>query len=233
MQKAILGLIVTFAAVSCAGVNARTPDTAPYFHIEETGTPYLRVTSGSVSGLVPHGWQAIPIEGMDVNEGFVASPHPDTWFEKRPNTVGVVASWVDATQVGVASDLYYLPATGPVMAELGRRGCADVADHVFANHVPSYLNGPADSTADYVARGSRICRSPQGRPLKWSYFVAAPGFGPVGHVGIPGSGLYIVVVASPVSPRGDRILKQVLDNLRFGGDGIGDFVRALRRGTDV
>ena len=45
------------------------------------------------SGLVPHGWQAVPLEGMDFNEGFVASPHPDTWLEKRPRTAGLTATW--------------------------------------------------------------------------------------------------------------------------------------------
>jgi hypothetical protein len=58
--------------------------------------------------------------------------------------------------------------------------------------------------------------------------VAAPGFGPAGRIGIPGSGLYLIVAATRESPRARRILDSLLDHVRFGRDGIGDFVRAVR-----
>ena len=91
MQRTILGLIVMLAALSCTGVSARTPDLEqPAIQIRPTGSPYVRVTAGSVSGLVPHGWQAVPMDGNDFHEGFVASPHPDTWPEMRPSTAGLV-----------------------------------------------------------------------------------------------------------------------------------------------
>jgi hypothetical protein len=47
-------------------------------------------------------------------------------------------------------------------------------------------------------------------------------------MGIPGSGLYVIVAATRESPRARMILSRLLDNVRFGQDGIGDFVRALR-----
>ena len=125
MQRTILGLIVMLAALSCTGVSARTPTSnSPPSSIRPTGSPYVRVTAGSVSGLVPHGWQAVPMDRNDFHEGFVASPHPDTWPEMRPSTAGLVATWVDATRVGVPSDLYYLAASGPLLSDLrDRAGC--------------------------------------------------------------------------------------------------------------
>lgn len=229
MQRAILGLVVMLAALSCTGVGARTPDLEqPAIQVRPTGSPYVRVTAGSVSGLVPHGWQAIPMDGTDFHEGFVASPHPTMWPEMRPSTAGLVATWVDATRVGVPSDLYYLAATGPVLSELrDRAGCTSSFEKIFADHVPAFLHGAADSAGDFVARGGGVCRSDGGMATRWSYFVAAPGFGPVGRIGIPGSGLYLIVAATRESPRARRILSRLLDNVRFGPDGIGDFVRAL------
>jgi hypothetical protein len=230
VQKAILGLIVMFAAVSCTGVSARTPDGAhPPILIEPTGSPFLRVTAGSVTGLVPHGWEAVPLDGVDYHEGFVASPRPDGWPEVHPAMAGMAATWVDATRVGVPSDLYYLAATGPLLSGLrDRPGCTDSFERVFANHIPAFLHGALNSAGDFVARGGGLCRSDRGRETRWSYFVAAPGFGPAGRIGISGSGLYLVVAATRESPRARGILASLLDHVRFGRDGIGDFVRAVR-----
>ncbi|HEX2422396.1 MAG TPA: hypothetical protein VHN56_04500 [Actinomycetota bacterium] len=230
MQRPILGLIVMLAALSCTGVSARTPDLEqPAIQIRPTGSPYVRVTAGSVSGLVPHGWQAVPMDGNDFHEGFVASPHPDTWPEMRPSTAGLVATWVDATRVGVPSDLYYLAASGPLLSDLrDRAGCTSSFEKVLVDNVPAFLHGAADSPGDFVARGGGVCRSDGGAATRWSYFVAAPGFGPVGRIGIPGSGLYVIVAATRESPRARRILSRLLDHVRFGRDGIGDFVRALK-----
>lgn len=232
MQKAILGLIVTFAAVSCAGVNARTPDgTQPRILIEPTGSPFLRVTAGSVTGLVPHGWQAVPVDGLDFHEGFIASPRPDGWPEVHPSAVGIAATWVDAARVGVPSDLYYLAASGPVLSGLRDRDGCTSSFRVLADHVPAFLHGALDSTGDFVARGGGVCRTGAGRETRFSYFVAAPGFGPARRLGIPGSGLYLVVAATRESPHAGQVLGSLLDHVRFGHDSIGDFVHAVQRET--
>jgi hypothetical protein len=230
VQKAILGLVVTFAAVSCTGVSARTPAAAvPAILIEPTGSPFLRVTSGSVTGLVPHGWQAITVDGVGLHQGFVASRQPDTWLEERPTAAGIAATWIDATQVGVPSDLYYLPASGPLVWRFrDHRRCTASFQEVFADNVPTFMHGASDSTGDYVARGGGVCPTRDGPTMRWSYFVVAPGFGPAGRIGIPGSGLYLVVAATRESPRASRILAALLDHVRFGRDGIGDFVRAVQ-----
>ena len=232
MQKAILGLVVSFAAVSCAGVNARTPDAAhPQILIEPTGSPLLRVTAGSVTGLVPHGWHAMPLDGVDFHEGFVASPQPEGWPEVHPSVAGIAATWVDATRVGVPSDLYYLAASGPVLSGLQHRDGCTSSFTILANHLPAFLHGALDSTGDFVARGGGVCRTGGGQATRWSYFVAAPGFGPAGRLGIPGSGLYLVVAATRESPGARQILESLLHHVRFGRDGIGDFVHAVQRET--
>jgi hypothetical protein len=232
VQKAIFGLVVTFAAVSCAGVNARTPDVSdPRILIEPTGSPFLRVTAGSVTGLVPHGWQAVPLDGVDFHEGFVASPRPDGWPEVHPAAVGIAATWVDATRVGVPSDLYYLAASGPVLSGLRHRDGCTSSFKIVADHLPAFLHGALDSTGDFVARGGGVCRTEDGRETRFSYFVAAPGFGRARSLGIPGSGLYLVVAATRESPRAREVLGSLLDHVRFGHDSIGDFVRAVQRET--
>ena len=43
-----------------------------------------------------------------------------------------------------------------------------------------------------MAQGKGTCNI-HGTPTRWAYFVAAPGFGPVRRMGIPASGLYVVV----------------------------------------
>ena len=64
---------------------------------------------------------------------------------------------------------------------------------------------------------------------RWSYFVAAPGFGPAQARGIPGSGLYVVMAATVAAPGSGRVLHQLVRNVRFGQDGVADFVRAVAK----
>jgi hypothetical protein len=55
--------------------------------------------------------------------------------------------------------------------------------------------------------------------------VAAPGYGPVRQVGLPTSGLYVVVAV--VSGRGSgRLLREMLESAEFGGTSISKIVRA-------
>jgi hypothetical protein len=61
--------------------------------------------------------------------------------------------------------------------------------------------------------------------MQWAYIVAAPGFGPVRQVGLPTSGLY-VVVAVVSGPNARRLLKEMLEGAQFGGTPISQIVRA-------
>ena len=89
------------------------------------------------------------------------------------------------------------------------------------------LTGQTFSPSDYVVSASGSCQA-GGRPTHWAYVVAAPGFGPVRQVGLPTSGLYVVVAV--VSGRGaDRLLREMLDGTQFGGTPISQIVRAAGR----
>ena len=141
-------------------------------------------------------------------------------------TEGISATWVDATQIGVPSDFYYLAATGPLFSQLiDSPDCRADSERVFLDDSPSFMSGVTGSFGDYMARGEGTCRG-HGRATRWAYFVAAPGFGSVRTLGIPRSGLYVVVAVLQDQRGADKVLQQLIDRTRFGGAGIRDFVRA-------
>jgi hypothetical protein len=138
---------------------------------------------------------------------------------------GMSATWVDATRIGMPSDFYYLAATGPLLSGLtdSERCRADVL-RVFVDRRPDFsLAGP--SHGDYVARGEGTCRV-RGVRTQWAYFVAAPGYGPVHEVGIPASGLYVVVAVTPEGKRAPALLDRLIRHTSFGGSSVGDLVEA-------
>jgi hypothetical protein len=142
---------------------------------------------------------------------------------------GMTASWVDATRVGVPSDFYYLAARGPLLSRLrAGAGCRVVSERVFADNLPSIASGRRGSPGDYVARGEGTCRV-GGQPTRWAYFVAVPGFGPVRRVGIPGSGLYVVVAVVRNSAGAGGVLRHLIGRTRFGDAAVADMVAAARR----
>lgn len=232
MRTVLLGIVVSLAAVGCTGVgDPSAPAAAGVIQIHPTDSPFVRVTSGAVSGLVPQGWTATAVDPAAMREGFLASPDPGEWRGANGPVTGMAATWVDATQVGVPSDFYYLAATGPLLSELvASPGCRPWRQQIAANHAPAFATGRGSSPGDYVARGEGVCR-PDGRPhVRWSYFVAAPGFGPTRTIGIPGSGLYVVVAVTRQTPGANRRLSHLLGHVRFGDAGIGDFMRSARVG---
>ncbi len=160
MRKAIVGIAVSLAAASCSGVGAHPLAAAPQIEVHPTSSPYVRVTAGSVSGLVPNGWSAVAVGPAGYHEGFVASPHPLGAPVAQTISQGISATWVDATQIGVSSDLYYLAATGPLLSRLqDAPGCRASSQRVFADHVPTFLDGDHSSVGDFVAEGQGVCRA--------------------------------------------------------------------------
>jgi hypothetical protein len=233
LLKVILGVVIAATTSGCVGVgNSKapgTPDLVPQLQIQSSPSPYSEVTIGPVQGFVPDGWKtfAAPSDG-DVQSGFVATPEPAAWRRMDGSAVGMTATWVDATRVGVPSDFYYLAATGPLLSGLTHSiGCVARSRRIFVNDRPTFESGPPGSAGDYVASGRGTCHI-HGRPTQWAYFVAAPGFGPVREIGIRTSGLYVVVIVLPRSRSGAVTMKQLLEHTRFAGAGISDFVRAAR-----
>jgi hypothetical protein len=195
-----------------------------------TIAPYARVSVGPVTAIVPDGWRAVPADPTGgPRGGFVASPHPQRWLAEDRDVSGMAATWVDATRVGVPSDYYYLAARGPLLSRLlAAKDCRTMHSRVFVNNVPSFTP-TTPSAGDYIARGSGVCALSGRAATRWAYFVAAPGFGPARQIGIPNSGLYVVVATAPASPTAAALLDRLLEHTRFNGAGIGKFVSAIRR----
>lgn len=235
MRKGLLGLVAaSLAATGCAVSGTPTLDhSQPPLMVLPTDSPYVQVTAGSVSGLVPSGWHAEPIGLDEPSEGFMASPRPVAWrgASGAPAHVvaGMAATWVDSTEIGVPSDFYYLAARGPLMARLLRsEDCQVRRDRILVDREPAFAHGAPGSPGDFVATGEGVCVRRGTPSTRWSYFIAAPGYGPAQEVGIPGSGLYMVVAVTRDSPRATDRLGHMLSSVRFGEDNIEDFVRALR-----
>jgi hypothetical protein len=234
VQKVILGIVMVLGATSCqlASSTPQAPGPGPAILIEgsRSPSPYAVVTAGLIRASVPDHWHAVPIDrGSSLRGGFMASPKPEAWRDMDGSIAGMTASWVDATRVGVPSDYYYLAARGPLLSRLrGGTGCRVVSEHIFADNLPSIASGRVGSPGDYVARGEGTCRVGE-RPTRWAYFVAAPGFGPVRRVGIPGSGLYVVVAVVRNSARADGVLRHLIARTRFGDARVADLVAAARR----
>ncbi|MBI3647617.1 MAG: hypothetical protein HY240_02490 [Actinobacteria bacterium] len=228
MRRVVLGLAVLLVASGCqrslgAGPEAQDPDP---LHIVESPSPYTEVTAGPVRAMIPDDWQPVAT-APGSGGGFFASPEPNAWRRMDGSVAGMVATWVDETQVGVPSDYYYLAASGPVLGRLtSAPGCVG-HQVVLIDNQPGWMAGAADSPGDFLARGRGTCTR-HGVPTRWAYFVAAPGFGAARTVGIPAAGLYIVVAVLPDSRNAPKLLHILLHGTTFGTAGIRDLVAAAR-----
>ncbi len=228
MRNVILGIIACVAAAGCSATDEPTPPTALTLSVQPTASPFVRVVAGHVSGLIPESWSAVPLDASP-RQGFVASPDPEAWRDLGPGATGIAATWVDATEVGLSRDAYYLAARGPLMAELiAAPGCRAEREVVVVDHVPAFTGGGWSSPGDYIAKAEGVCRTDGAPRVRWSFFVAAPGYGPAKELGIPSSGLYVAAAITRDTPRASDRLAQLLRHVRFGDAGFGDFIRAAR-----
>jgi len=229
VRRVVSGLVIVLVAAACrdAVVPQPQPEPPAALLITESPSPFREVAAGPVRAVIPDAWQprlAGPRD--DPRQGFVASPRPGSWNGDRPPVEGFAAVWVDGTRVGVPSDYYYLAATGPALDMITRASeCSSTSRQVIVDHRPSFAAGEPDSPGDFVAQGHGTC-SVGHRPTRWAYFVAAPGYGPVREVGIPTSGLYVVVAVLPDSPRAPALLDKLLLRTEFGGDSVADMIAA-------
>jgi hypothetical protein len=219
--------MVALMGTACSGVRTETIDSivVPGIVVAASASPFSQVTAGPVQGFVPDGWQAEPAgPSNDPRGGFMASPKPKAWSRMDGSTAGMVATWVDATRIGLPSDFYYLAATGPLLSRLTHSAeCRSRWRKVFLDNRPSFASGPRGSAGDYMARGGGTC-DVGGQATRFAYFVAAPGFGPVRRVGIPSSGLYVVVAVMPDTARAIPILRELIAHTSFAGTSVRDFV---------
>jgi hypothetical protein len=220
-------LMVIAAGCGDAVADAPRPNGATPLQIRQTTSPFQQVSAGPVSTLIPDAWEPRLAGAFDdPRQGIVAGPRPGVWGISRPPLEGLAAMWVDGTAVGVPSDYYYLAATGPALdAITGSELCRATREFVVSDHLPAFAQGEPDSPGDYVAHGQGTCTVGR-QPARWAYFVAAPGYGPVRQLGIPTSGLYVVVAVMPVSPRAPFLLNRLLSRTEFNGASVEEMIAA-------
>jgi len=230
VRRLIGYLVVALVAAGCRGATVGSaPQASEPLRIRESPSPFSVVTAGPVRAFVPDTWRPKLAGGAtDPERGLIASPDLGSWTRSTAPVEGMAAVWIDGARVGVPSDYYYLAATGPALALLTHSPeCRPTRRRVFADHRPTFANGLAGSPGDYVAMGEGRCTIHH-TPTRWAYFVAAPGYGPIRRVGIPGSGLYVVVAVLRDSPRAPALLDKLLLRTRFGGASVSELIQAAR-----
>ena len=195
------------------------------FDLPSSPAPLVEVQLGSVHAIVPQGWDARELPSQFAQEGFEASPHIAEWDQGQNAVSGIEAFYVDVNSLGIPSDYYYLAARSVSFGGLANgRLCRPSNLQVVANHPPDFT-GRHDSPSDFVASARGRCVGANGHATHWAYVVAAPGFGPVRQLGIPTSGLY-VVMAQIAGPHADARLNEMLSMARFGDATVPQLVRA-------
>jgi hypothetical protein len=208
--------------------------TAPVASPLRTGTSRAEalrpVSAGRVQALVPNGWEVQLIGSGQMHRiGFKASASLDEWKATKGRAQGIEAYWVDAADVGVPSDYYYLAARGPAARRLAARAdCRSTDRRVLLDDRPRF-DRRIDSPGNYVATATGTCRSKK-NVTRWASFVAAPGFGPVRKLGIPESGMYYVLVVVKEGPRAKARMGRLLESVSFGGTAVSDFLRVAATG---
>lgn len=224
-------LVIAMVAAGCR--DATAPSTSPLgpsiLRIHESPSPFTEVEAGGVTAMIPDRWHPQLFAGAsDAQQGFIASPKPGDWVGGRAPIEGMAAMWVDGTRIGVPSDYYYLAATGPALDALtSSPQCNSTKHRTLVDHRPSFADGLPNSPGDYVAIGEGVCQTSDAT-TRWAYFVAAPGYGPVRTVGIPSSGLYMIVAVMRDVPGAAAVLDTLVRGTQFGGDSVSDFIAAAR-----
>jgi hypothetical protein len=228
-KELVASVIITLVVAGCGDAGSRRPLDAAAgspLQILRSPTPFDQVAAGPVRAMVPDRWQPVLAGDESGGEGFFASPRPHGWARMDGSVEGMAATWIDGSMVGMPSDYYYLAANGPVLERLTQsRECRAESRDVIVNHRPAYFRGQGHSPGDYVVRAEGTCTSGE-VSTRWAYFVAAPGYGPVRAVGIPSSGLYVVVAVLRDSRGARGMLRTLLRGARFGDAALSDMIAA-------
>jgi hypothetical protein len=223
--------VTALSACTRAPLPSPPPDAGPEFSVHQlppSPSPLgWEVQAGQVQGLIPSGWQAEPLpQTRFPQQGFVASPQLADWDAGAGAIRGMEAFWVDITSLHISSDYYYIVAKGPAMSSLfSNKHCHSTAREVLVDDPPQ-VTGPGFSPGDYVVSAKGTCRS-EGSSTHWAYIVVAPGFGPVRQVGLPSSGLYVVLAVVSGKGAGD-LLQGMIDGARFANVSITQIVAVAR-----
>jgi len=232
VRTKVLALALAAVATACSHAPQSQPASQTLsivpFSAPASPSPLAEVRIGLVRAVIPRSWQAstIPTSRVPV-EGFVASPDLAGWEHGAAHVQGIEAFWVDIARLQIPTDYYYLAAKNASFGQLDQSGVCDrVRPTVVANHPPDYT-GQHFSPGDFVASAAGRCIT-DGRSSHWAYMVAAPGFGPLRHIGIPTSGLY-VVMADVSGPRSGAMLDEMMNGARFDTASISQLLQAAHQ----
>jgi hypothetical protein len=232
VRARIAVLILIASLPACASAREPVVSTPPAFSVlrlSPAATPspelHLQVQAGHVQALIPGDWEARPLPTARYpQEGFIAGPMISEWARAAGTVGGMEAFWVDVAKLRIPSDYYYLAARGPAIRALTRnQACRSAEPRVFVDHPPDFA-GRNFSPGDYVARARGTCTTEAGS-TRWEYVVAAPGFGPIRRVGIPNSGLYVLIVAA-TGPGARVLVRDMIESTRFGESTLSQIVDA-------
>jgi hypothetical protein len=232
VRRVVVAAVGLLVATGCQQTFATPPDTTAGLQVIHSPSPYTEVSVGPVHAMIPDEWDAVMAGGPGaVETGLFASPEPEAFARGDGSVAGLSATWVDATIVGVPSDFYYAAAAPMVASLTNSEQCIANTHDVIVNHPPSWMAGEESSPGDFLARGRGTCEV-RGMPTRWAYFVAAPGYGIERQIGIPTSGLYVVVAVLPANRKAPRLMHLLLSRTSFGGAGIRDFIVAAKGGLE-
>jgi hypothetical protein len=233
VRTTVATLVFVAAVTACSrapdATGTLSPAAAPFsthpFVLPSSPAPLVQIQAGYVQAVVPDTWEAEPLSrDRYPQEGFVAAPRLKDWEHGDGTIRGMEVFWIDVAKMRIPSDYYYLVARGPVFESLaGNKACVPAKQEVYVDHPPDFT-GRRFSPGDYVAAGSGTCAF-HGQRTRWAYVVAAPGFGPLRQIGIPTSGLY-VVLAVVSGTRSDVLLKEMVQSARFGDTPMTQIVTA-------
>ncbi|MEX0754154.1 MAG: hypothetical protein WD556_03415 [Actinomycetota bacterium] len=227
MRKIVAGIVLALVAAGCRDGQVSAPVGALSVLAPDRPSTLDEIAAGPVRALVPDEWNTMPT-GSALHQGVWASPRPDAWPRIDGSVAGMAATYVDTGRTGVPSDYFYLAATGPALRRLTRsHDCRADTRRVVVDNRPRFLDGRRGSPGDYLATAEGAC-TVKGAPTRWAYFVAAPGYGDMRRIGIPSSGLYIVVAVAPDTRRGNGLVRRLVEGARFGNAGVRDFIAAAR-----
>ena len=235
MRRVVPGIALIVFAASChaaADAGRVAPPEVAAVGVDLRPTPFTLVTEGPVHALVPDRWAEAPLGDGTLREGLMASPNLERWRNLDGSVPGIEAEWVDVTRVGIPSDYFYVAAKWPVLPSLAAsRTCRSSYERVIVDHGLAF-NRLHERIGDFAARASGTCTH-EGRVNRWAYFIAAPSFGPVRQVGLPNSGLYMVVAVMRDGPNAQRKLQRVLFGARFGKATVRDLMLAARESAQL
>jgi len=230
VHRLVPTLVVAVLAVGCqTGGGSSVPGPSVPTEPQITRpSPFTEVTDGPVHYLVPEHWVSAPVEVDGIRQGLMASPDLERWQPMDGTEPGVEAAWMKVSRVGVPSDFFYLAAKWPALPRLvTSRHCTTARQRVIVDHLPE-MRGGGQVLGDFAATASGTCNV-GGQVNRWSYFVAAPSFGQIRRVGLPDSGLYLVVAVVHDGTQAKRYLHRMVYGARFGHATVGDLVSAARR----